>query len=292
MGCGSSGSKGQEPAKKKDEKKEDVKLEKPETKKTDKPAATIPAEKPKEEKKAEAVKADETKAKEPEKKKLSEAEKIADKFVKVNHYLTDEKALNDAVEKKYESLNWDRSEEITHDELKKFIADTMGQKELPPPDEAKVHGLLEKYDKDNSGKLSKKEFKKMFFDIFKASREMLVEEYVAAKYKKFLSKPVAGDKKKADDLKKLLKSTHLFYKKLGEVAKEVDKDKSETLDLVETTNLVEVFCKKYDCPTFTKEEILEFMADFKRDVKVFNLDDLHLISYAVLSVSVNVVLKP
>lgn len=243
-------------------------------------------------KKAEASKKDSSAPKEEGTKGKTEAQIIAAQFDKVNDALDDPKKIKEEAEKKFDALDTDKGGRISHDELKKCVTEITEKKGMKPPSDDKIAALLKHYDKDNSGFLSRNEFVPMFTDIFRNSREALVAKYIKVKYKEYLGKKPEGDKSGATELENLMKNTHLFYAELTKCAQQADKDKTDTLNLDEVTELCKVFCEKYKCPTWEKKEVEAVMKELDRPTNSFHSEDLRLIALTLLGISKNLVLKP
>lgn len=211
---------------------------------------------------------------------------LAEQFIGVNKYLTDDAKLTQSAQKQFAAIDTDRSGKMSFHELKKFITNVMVKKNLPEPSNEKVRVLMAKYDKDKSGTLERPEFKNMLYDIFSGSREILIKRYAESKAEAIKgSKPAVTDTAGAMKLSELLKDTDAFYQELTKVAHEVDKDKSNTLSIDEVTALVAKFCGKYNVPVLSKAEILEVMEEMEHSVKEYNIPDLRMISLAVLSIA-------
>jgi len=257
-------------------------VEEPEPKKEEKrePAQAIPP--PAVEQKKEAAPA---KPPKPEA-KTEVGKEFIDKFNRVNKYLADENKMKSYSEKQFKTHDADNSGALQLSEFKAFVTEIMTKKGLPPPPDDKIELLMKKYDKDKSGQLDIGEFSKMLNDVFIGSREVLIRKYAEAKAKSWKpTKGQPGDATQIANLEKLLKNANNFYVELDAVAKEVDKDKSATLNIDEVTELVAKFCTKYKVVTLKKDEIIEVMTDMGRPIEAYKPADLRMVAYAVLNIS-------
>ena len=217
------------------------------------------------------------------------AQHTTDQFAQVNKYLADDARLNKKVDKKFAAIDKDNSGSVVASELEAFVTGLMAKKNLGAPKPEAIAAIVRKYDKDKTNKLEKGEFRAFLHDVYMMCRENLVRKYAKQKAEQLKgTKPPVTDISGAQQLEELLKSTSKFYDELTVVAKEVDKDKSNTLSLAEVTDLCSRFCTKYKVPTMTGEEIIVVMKDMDRPVGEYNIKDLRLAALAILSIAKNI----
>lgn len=211
-----------------------------------------------------------------------------DRFAKVNKYLFNPERLTRVAEKNFAAMNSDKSGRVSIDQLKLFVSGIMIKKRLPPPADEEVRAFMHKYNKDGSGKMSKDEFREMMKDIFIGSQEELIRKYAESKAemtaRQSRSPVTVADPAGAQKLSMLLKDPIMLYAELDGVRKELGKDKSPTLSVVEVTEVLAKFCGRYNVPTLRKEEVAEITAEVGRPVKDYASDDIRLVALAVLSI--------
>ena len=212
-----------------------------------------------------------------------------EKFKQLNKYVTDKDKMTKYAQKKFEATDTDNSGELSFEEFKEFVAGLMKKKDLPAPSDRRIKSMMKRYDKSGSGTLYKCEFQQMLLEIFLESRELLIANY--AKKKAISWKPAKvpknKDTSKVGELDKLLNNSDDFYVVLEEIAKKADKNQNAMLDINESTELVRIFCERYKVPVLNRDDIIEVMHDMERDVTEYDIYDLRMVAYAILSISRN-----
>jgi len=221
---------------------------------------------------------------------LSEVgKKYLKKFKELNKYIADKEKMKTYAEKKFIATDTDNSGELSFDEFKEFVAGLMRKKDLPAPSDRRIKSMMRRYDKTNSGTLYKCEFQNMLLDIFLESRELLIINYAKNKADSWkpAKVPEKKDTSKVGELDKLLNSSDDFYVVLEEIAKQADKNQNNMLDISESTQLVKMFCERYRLPVLTCYDIIEVMHDMERDVTEYDIYDLRMVAYAIVSIARN-----
>eukprot|EP00826_Nyctotherus_ovalis_P012755 TRINITY_DN1339_c0_g1_i11.p2 TRINITY_DN1339_c0_g1~~TRINITY_DN1339_c0_g1_i11.p2 ORF type:complete len:388 (+),score=163.48 TRINITY_DN1339_c0_g1_i11:48-1211(+) len=214
-----------------------------------------------------------------------------EKFKKLNRYIADKNKMQKYADKKFDQTDKDKSGTLTLREFKDFVVGLMKQKNLPPPSDRKIAALMKRYDTDMNGTLERPEFKQMLLEIFIESREILIMKYAEKKANSWkpAKVPKKKDLSKVGELDKLLKDSDDFYAVLEKIAKEADKNQNSMLDIDEVTEVVSIFCGRYKVPPLNRDEIVEVMYDMERDIVEYDVYDLRMVAYAVLSISRNLV---
>eukprot|EP00826_Nyctotherus_ovalis_P061074 TRINITY_DN8656_c0_g1_i3.p1 TRINITY_DN8656_c0_g1~~TRINITY_DN8656_c0_g1_i3.p1 ORF type:complete len:344 (+),score=125.70 TRINITY_DN8656_c0_g1_i3:73-1104(+) len=214
-----------------------------------------------------------------------------EKFKQLNRYIANKEKMQKYADKKFDQSDADKSGTLELKEFKNFVTGLMATKKLPPPSDRKISALMKRYDTDRNGTLEKNEFREMLLEIFVESREILVAKYAEKKAASW--KPVKVPKKKdvsgLPELEALLKNSDEFYNTLDEIAKKVDRNKNGKYDIGEVTDMLSTFCKRYKVPELNQDEVVEVMFDMERDIIEYDLYDLRMVAYAVLSISCNLI---
>jgi Ca2+-binding EF-hand superfamily protein len=212
-----------------------------------------------------------------------------EKFKQLNKYIANKDKMQKYANKKFDETDTDKSGTLVLSEFKEFVVGLMTKKKLPPPSDKKITALMKRYDKDRNGTLEKNEFQQMLLEIFLESREILIMKYAEKKANSWKPSrvPKKKDTSKVADLDKLLQNSDNFYVVLEEIAKKADKNYNAMLDIDEVTELVRIFCERYKVPVLNRDDIVEVMYDMERDIIEYDVYDLRMVAYAVLSISRN-----
>jgi len=222
--------------------------------------------------------------------KLSEVgKKYLEKFKQLNKYIADKDKMTKYAEKKFAETDTDNSGELSPEEFKDFVAKLLSNKGLPPPSDRRIKSMMRRYDKSGSGTLYKCEFQNMLLEIFLESRELLIINYAKNKADSWkpAKVPEKKDTSKVRELDNLLMNSDEFYAVLEDIAKKADKNQNNMLDIRESTELVKMFCERYRLPVLTCYDIIEVMHDMERDVTEYDIYDLRMVAYAIVSISRN-----
>eukprot|EP01022_Parablepharisma_sp_SALTPOND_P028758 TRINITY_DN71653_c2_g1_i1.p1 TRINITY_DN71653_c2_g1~~TRINITY_DN71653_c2_g1_i1.p1 ORF type:complete len:678 (-),score=108.49 TRINITY_DN71653_c2_g1_i1:2813-4699(-) len=211
-------------------------------------------------------------------------------FSIIAKYLTDDALLEKFAMKKFDAIDTDHNQTLSLDELSAYMNKTFEKKGLPKATSKQITILMNRYDRDQNGVLSRKEFIPFVMDMFKSSRQTLITEYGEAKALKLSEKFKSEgqwDSKGIAELDALLSEAKSFYVELRKQARTLNKATANDLTIEDIANICGVFCKAHGAPAIPKEEVEEIIKDVcvTTSTTVFTQSDLRIITIIVVNVS-------
>lgn len=214
---------------------------------------------------------------------------LVKKFKKLNKYITGKKKMRKCADKKFDKATEDGAKALSSKDFRELVEKIVSKKKLPAPSDAKIDEVLRNYKKSNESVIEKDEFEQMLFEIFLESREILIMKYAEEKASSWKQRKKPKDTSRLPDLDKLLGNSSNFYKILKEVVEKTGKSEETMFSIDEVTKVLSIFCDEYYILAPGADDIIEVMADMERFITEYDLNDLRMAAYAVLSISRNMI---
>jgi len=212
-------------------------------------------------------------------------------FAIIAKYLSCLPLLRKFANEKFNQIDTDKNNVLSLDELAKFFNKDFKEKGLPLLGTRQALILMARYDRDKNGTLCRKEFIPYIIDFFKLGRQSLIVEYAAIKAHDLVDRFRDGtqwDPKGIDEMNMLLLKPKDFHVKLRKCTLAIVNPIPEEMSIDQVRIICSDFCKIYELPELSKEDIEEIIKDtYVTDrADMFNQGDLRIIATIAVNISI------